>query len=122
MLVGQPELSSWLDEAHDSGTKVIFVSLGADVIWQPWYGDVICKGIKELAENLQVKAVIDMPETFKEYTNKHKELFFVAEGLPQAEILKHPAVAVGLSAGDFVSAMDHINSGVPMLCFPHFGD
>ena len=51
MLVGQPELSQWLDEAHDSRTKVIFVSLGSDVIWQPWYGDIICKGIKELADN-----------------------------------------------------------------------
>ena len=69
-LSGHSDLVQWLDEAHASRTRVILVSLGPDVIWQPWYADMICKGIRDLAQTLQIKAVIEMPASYKEYTAK----------------------------------------------------
>ena len=121
-LSGRSELVQWLDEAHASRTRVILVSLGPDVIWQPWYADMICKGIRDLAQTLQIKAVIEMPNSYQEYTAKKPEIFFAAEQLPHAEILTHPAIAIGLSAADFNSTMSCIAQGVPMLCFPHYGN
>ena len=63
-----------------------------------------------------------MPNSYQEYTAKKPEIFFTAEQLPHAEILTHPAIAIALSAADFNSTMICIAQGVPMLCFPHFGN
>lgn len=42
--------------------------------------------------------------------------------MPQKELLTHPAVAAGLTHGGFGGTLEFISAGIPVVCFPHFGD
>lgn len=47
---------------------------------------------------------------------------WVSEWLPQAELLAHPAVKIGLTHCGFGGSTEFIMGGVAAITFPHFGD
>ena len=43
-----PELFDWLESARLNDQKVIYISLGSQINWQPWYVENLYKGILNL--------------------------------------------------------------------------
>ena len=48
--------------------------------------------------------------------------FYVSPWIPQVELLSHPSVKCGLSHCGHGGSLEFINFGIPIACFPHFGD
>jgi UDP:flavonoid glycosyltransferase YjiC (YdhE family) len=51
-----------------------------------------------------------------------KNIFWWGTWLPQVEALAHPGVKAGVTHCGLGGSLEFIYSGVPALCFPHFGD
>lgn len=53
---------------------------------------------------------------------KDDDRVIVQAWLPQVEIIAHPAIACGLTHCGFGGTTEYIMAGIPMLCYPFFGD
>ena len=51
-----------------------------------------------------------------------KNVFYTSDWLPQIELLAHPQLKAGVIHCGLGGCFEFMNSGVPCLLFPHFGD
>lgn len=119
-----PDLGAWINEVDIEKEAVLFVTLGSEVIWQEWYMDRMYKGWEILkTRGLNVKVIwalrsddVKLPEGYD------PKFHWVSKWLPQAELLAHPAVKIGLTHCGFGGCTEFIMGGVVTITFPHFGD
>mmetsp|Transcript_13813 Transcript_13813/g.23561 ORF Transcript_13813/g.23561 Transcript_13813/m.23561 type:complete len:237 (+) Transcript_13813:108-818(+) len=111
------ELYEWLNKSKRDGKQVVYVSLGTVCQWNKWSVDAIFNGLKRL--DVRVIWSLNNPDLLP---TQNDPAFFTREWLPQAQILAHPAVRAGLSHCGFGGVLEFMSNGVPIACFPHFGD
>lgn len=113
----------WLSQALNENKPVVFISLGSEVKWQPWYVKAIYEGCLALNEQIPIKVCWAMNSDICKINEGYdEELFWVDKWVPQIEILAHPATKVGITHCGLGGIFEFIHTGVVPLCFPHFGD
>uniref|UniRef100_A0A1D1Z3V9 Glycosyltransferase n=1 Tax=Anthurium amnicola TaxID=1678845 RepID=A0A1D1Z3V9_9ARAE len=116
----------WLDTRPPA--SVVYVSFGSvallkrDQLLEFWHGLVNCgyhflwvarQGLVEDEDGSGV------PEKLAEAT---RERGFLVGWAPQLEVLAHPAVGCFLTHSGWNSTLESMWAGVPMVCWPYFGD
>ncbi|KAL2548733.1 UDP-glycosyltransferase 85A3 [Forsythia ovata] len=121
----EPECLDWLS-TKDSGS-VIYVNFGSiacmnnqQFIELAWG---LCNSGKNflwiIREDLVAGAAAVLPRQFKEETEGRG---FLAGWCDQEKVLNHPSVGGFLTHCGWNSIGDSLSSGVPIICWPFFGD
>ncbi|KAJ0546391.1 putative 7-deoxyloganetin glucosyltransferase [Helianthus annuus] len=118
---------SWLDK-HDPKT-VIYVSIGSLAIMtveqliEIWYGVVNSgKPFLWVRRPGSITSAYDESQVPTELLERTKEIGCIVEWAPQEDVLAHPAIGGFLTHSGWNSTMESIVEGVPMVCWPYFGD
>ncbi|KAL1220586.1 UDP-glycosyltransferase 84A4 [Cardamine amara subsp. amara] len=113
----------WLDTREPS--SVVYISFGTVVHLKQEQIEEIAHGL--LNSDLSYLWV-KRPPTEGLFLEPHvlprelKEKGKIVEWCPQEKVLAHPSVACFLSHCRWNSTMEALTSGVPMVCFPQWGD
>ncbi|KAG7547459.1 UDP-glucuronosyl/UDP-glucosyltransferase [Arabidopsis suecica] len=113
----------WLDSREPS--TVVYVSFGTMVYLKQEQIDEIAHGI--LNSGLSCLWVVRPPlQGFDQEPQvlplELEEKGKIVEWCPQEKVLAHPAVACFLSHCGWNSTMESLTSGLPVVCFPQWGD
>jgi UDP:flavonoid glycosyltransferase YjiC (YdhE family) len=116
-----PSLYAWMNDAQSKGEDIIYLSLGSMCLWFEWSVKAMYYGIKDIPNcrviwSIKTEAAKFLPADLDE------SKFFISSWLPQVELLCHPSVKAGLTHCGWGGTLEFISSGIPMVCFPHFGD
>ncbi|KAF2296194.1 hypothetical protein GH714_036678 [Hevea brasiliensis] len=120
---------TWLD--NQPSQSVLYVSFGSstimtrDQLMEFWYGLVNSK--KKFLWVIRPEAVINedgdnLGEIPEELQEGGKERGYVVKWAPQEEVLAHKAIGGFLTHSGWNSTLESIAAGVPMICWPYFGD
>lgn len=112
-----------MDDALAKDEPIIYISLGSEVDWQQWYIDAFYNGVLKLRQSRKMRVIWALKtEGMKLPDGYDTNVFWVGSWLPQIELLAHPALKAGVIHCGLGGTFEFINSGVPCLLFPHFGD
>ncbi|KAF6161067.1 hypothetical protein GIB67_007708 [Kingdonia uniflora] len=115
---------TWLDSQELK--SVVYVSFGslamvmADQLLEFWYG-LINSG-KPFLWVMRPGSIIGERQIPEELLVATKERGCMVDWSPQEEVLAHPSVGGFLTHSGWNSTLEAITAGVPMLCWPYFGD
>ena len=118
---------TWLDAQPLK--SVIYVSFGSistmtkDEHIEFWFGLVNCK--KRFLWVLRSDSVVgehDRNEVPIELVEGTKERGYIVSWTPQEEVLAHHAIGGFLTHSGWNSTLESMVAGVPMICWPYFGD
>ncbi|KAB1220553.1 UDP-glycosyltransferase 85A3 [Morella rubra] len=82
------------------------------------FGSLVVMTAEQLADLVEGESAV-LPSEFLEET---KDRGLIASWCPQEEVLNHPAVGGFLTHCGWNSIIESVSAGVPMLCWPSFGD
>ncbi|KAJ9175820.1 hypothetical protein P3X46_014332 [Hevea brasiliensis] len=120
---------TWLD--NQPSQSVLYVSFGSstimtrDQLMEFWHGLVNSK--KKFLWVIRPESVINqdgdnLGEIPEELQEGGKERGYVVKWAPQEEVLAHKAIGGFLTHSGWNSTLESIAAGVPMICWPYFGD
>lgn len=119
------ECLRWLDSKEPS--SVLYINFGSITFLTPQQATEFAMGIASsghpflwiIRPNLANGDAAILP---KEFAEKTKGRGFTTEWCPQEEVLNHPSVGGFLTHCGWNSTIESLSAGVPMLCWPSFGD
>ncbi|CAL5385942.1 unnamed protein product [Camellia sinensis] len=104
----EPECLQWLDTKEPN--SAVYVNFGSITVMTP----------KQMAEpDLVTGDLAVLPSEFMEAT---KERGLLASWCPQEQVLDHPSIGGFLTHSGWISTLESISSGVPMVCWPFSAD
>ena len=121
----EPECIKWLDSKEPG--SVIYVSFGSSTITTAEELVELAWGLADSKHNF---LWIIRPDLIKgdsailpqDFLFETKEKGFVASWCPQEQVLNHPSIGGFLTHCGWNSMIESISAGVPMICWPFFGD
>ncbi|KAF2318999.1 hypothetical protein GH714_012381 [Hevea brasiliensis] len=119
---------TWLD--NQASHSVLYVSFGSiaimtrEQLMEFWYGVENSKKkflwvIRPNSVTTNDDGVEEIPEELQEGP---KERGYIVKWAPQEEVLAHKAIGGFLTHSGWNSTLESIVAGVPMICWPCFGD
>ncbi|KAL5730943.1 hypothetical protein ACHQM5_003719 [Ranunculus cassubicifolius] len=138
LLVEDRSCISWLN--NQAPTSVIYISFGSlaaideaqlveialgianseqQFLWVVRPG-LVTRSIKD--ENRDDDPNKLFPQKFRDYMDLHSGRGCIVKWAPQEEVLAHPSVGAFWTHNGWNSTLESICEGVPMLCWPCFGD
>ncbi|KAF8005719.1 hypothetical protein BT93_K0106 [Corymbia citriodora subsp. variegata] len=117
--------SNWLDQ-HPS-QSVIYLAFGSSTVFSPEQFSELAHALKQIARPflwvvrpaLTRGPVTEFHEGFLQRVRNYGK---VARWASQEEVLAHPSVACFFTHCGWNSTLEGLSNGVPLLCWPHFGD
>lgn len=121
----EPECLQWLDSKTPN--SVVYVNFGSITVMSPQQLVEFGWGLANSNHNFLwiIRPDLVVGETAvlePEFTEVNKERGFIASWCPQEEVLNHNSVGGFLTHGGWNSTMESLSAGIPMLCWPFFGD
>jgi UDP:flavonoid glycosyltransferase YjiC (YdhE family) len=110
------EVFEFLEKANEDGVPVVYISIGTVCQWMPWKVEAFYRGLKQM--KVRVLWSLNKPELLSEQDPN----FLVRPWMPQQNLLAHSAVRVAVCHCGFSGINECLGQGVPIACFPHFGD
>ncbi|XP_010434978.1 PREDICTED: UDP-glycosyltransferase 84A3 [Camelina sativa] len=113
----------WLDSREPS--SIVYISFGTIVRLKQEQMEEIAHGV--LSSGLSFLWVVRPPGEGSPHIphvlpRELEEKGKIVEWCPQERVLAHPAIACFLSHCGWNSTMEALTSGVPVVCFPQWGD
>ncbi|XP_052184184.1 7-deoxyloganetic acid glucosyltransferase-like [Diospyros lotus] len=115
---------AWLDARPPK--SVVYVSFGSitvltrDQLLEFWYG--LVNSGKPFLWVDRPNSVAGEQQVPKELAAATRERGYVVGWAPQEEVLAHPAIGGFLTHSGWNSTLESLVAGVPMICWPYFGD
>ncbi|XP_043687170.1 7-deoxyloganetin glucosyltransferase-like isoform X1 [Telopea speciosissima] len=121
----EPECLDWLSTKEPS--SVVYVNFGSITVITPHQLVEFAWGLANSDQNflwiIRPNLVAgDSAQLPPEFLTQTKEKGILASWCPQEEVLNHPAVGCFLTHSGWNSTLESISGGVPVLCWPFFGD
>ncbi|XP_074321010.1 7-deoxyloganetic acid glucosyltransferase-like [Silene latifolia] len=124
---GDRSCMSWLDEKPDK--SVLYVSFGSvamlerEQLIELWAGLVQSQNyfLWAVRPNLIIGTESGC-QTLEELSVGTRDRGYIVGWVPQEEVLGHRAVGGFLTHSGWNSTLESVTAGVPMLCWPYFGD
>ncbi|KAI3837142.1 hypothetical protein MKX03_022191 [Papaver bracteatum] len=119
------ECLKWMDSKEPN--SVVYVNFGSITVMTTQQLIEFAWGLANSKHNflwiirpdLVVGEAASLPAEFTEET---KERGLLVSWCPQEDVLNHPSIAVFLTHCGWNSTLESLSCGVPMICWPFFGD
>ena len=106
----------------------VYISMGSECTWLEWEAKAFAEGIEKLDKlhreknNRGVRAIVSFRTKEIKWPVENSERFWVSDWTPQIELLSHENLKAGIHHCGLGGTLEFINSEVPALTVPHFGD
>ncbi|KAH9295603.1 hypothetical protein KI387_039191, partial [Taxus chinensis] len=119
------ECLEWLDKQH--AQSVIYVSFGSFAALNEKQVEELAAGLEATRRPFLWVVRSDQMESSKTvfspvFLERIRERGCIVSWAPQLRVLSHPAIVCFVTHCGWNSVQESITMGVPMLCWPYFGD